>query len=174
MLVVSEQIFNDTISLISSDLNKDIDNIILNKLKKKYEGLCKDNSFILNNSINILKRSLGRIETSDNINYIKYDISYKCSNLSPNIGDKIDCYVNNKNKMGIIAYVRINEDFRTSDNNFDNSPLIIIIPNDIINEGTGNINDINIEQKLQIEILGTRIKYRNEKIQVVGKIIEKN
>ena len=76
--------------------------------------------------------------------------------------------------MGIIAYVRINEDFRTSDNNFDNSPLIIIIPNDIINEGTLNINDINIEQKLQIEILGTRIKYRNEKIQVVGKIIEKN
>ena len=48
---------------------------------------------------------------------------------------------------------------------------LIIIPNDIINEGTLNINDINIEQKLQIEILGTRIKYRNEKIQVVGKII---
>ena len=170
-MLVSEQIFNDTISLISLDLNKDIDNIILNKLKKKYEGLCKDNSFILNNSISILKRSLGRIETSDNINYIKYDISYKCYTLSPNIGDKIDCHVNNKNKMGIIAYIRIDEDFRISDNNFDNSPLIIIIPNDIINEGTLNINDINIEHKLQIEILGTRIKYRNEKIQVVGKII---
>ena len=173
-MLVSEQIFNDTISLISSDLNKDIDNIILNKLKKKYEGLCKDNSFILNNSINILKRSLGRIETSDNINYIKYDISYKCNTLSPTIGDKIDCHVNNINKMGIIAYIRIEDQYKTSDNNFDNSPLIIIIPNDIINEGSLNLNDINLEQKLQIEILGTRIKYRNEKIQVVGKILEKN
>ena len=85
----------------------------------------------------------------------------------------IDCYVNNINKMGIIAYIKIDDEYRISDNNFDNSPLIIIIPNDIINEGNININDINIEQKLQIEILGTRIKYRNEKIQVVGKIIEK-
>ena len=94
----------------------------------------------------------------------KYDISYKCGTLSPNIGDKIDCHVNNKNKMGIIAYIRIDDEFKTSDNNFDNSPLIIIIPNDIINGGSLNINDINIEQKLKIEILGTRIKYRNEKI----------
>ena len=76
--------------------------------------------------------------------------------------------------MGIIAYIRIEDEYKTSDNNFDNSPLIIIIPNDIINEGSLKINDINVEQKLQIEILGTRIKYRNEKIQVVGKIIEKN
>ena len=172
-MLVSEEIFNDTISLLSSDLNKDIDNIILNKLTKKYAGLCKDNSCILNNSINILKRSLGRIETNDNINYIKYDISYKCNTLSPQKTNIIDCYVNNINKMGIIAYIKIDDEYRISDNNFDNSPLIIIIPNDIINEGNININDINIEQKLQIEILGTRIKYRNEKIQVVGKIIEK-
>ena len=89
-MLVSEEIFNDTISLLSSDLNKDIDNIILNKLTKKYAGLCKDNSFILNNSINILKRSLGRIETNDNINYIKYDISYKCNTLSPQKTNIID------------------------------------------------------------------------------------
>lgn len=170
-MIISEQIYNDTISLISSDLNKDIDNIILYKLKKKYEGLCKDDSYILNNSINILKRSLGRIETNDNINYIKYDISYKCNVISPNIGDKIECYVNNINKMGVIAYIRIDEEYRTSENNFENSPLIIIIPNDIINEGELNINDINVEQKLNIEILGSRIKFRNEKIQIVGKII---
>ena len=79
--------------------------------------------------------------------------------------------VNNINKMGVIAYIRIDEEYRTSENNFENSPLIIIIPNDIINEGELNINDINVEQKLNIEILGSRIKFRNEKIQIVGKII---
>ena len=73
--------------------------------------------------------------------------------------------------MGVIAYIRIDEEYRTSENNFENSPLIIIIPNDIINEGELNINDINVEQKLNIEILGSRIKFRNEKIQIVGKII---
>ena len=104
-------------------------------------------------------------------NLIKYDISYKCNVISSNIGDKIECYVNNINKMGVIAYIRIDEEYRTSENNFENSPLIIIIPNDIINEGELNINDINVEQKLNIEILGSRIKFRNEKIQIVGKII---
>ena len=62
-MIISEQIFEDNVDLISSDLNKDIDNIILIKLQKKYEGLCRDNSFILKNSINISKRSMGKIET---------------------------------------------------------------------------------------------------------------
>ena len=43
------QIFNNNISIYPSDLNKDIDNIILSKLKKTYEGYCKDNCFVLNN-----------------------------------------------------------------------------------------------------------------------------
>ena len=34
-----------------------------------------------------------------------------------------------------------------------------------------NINDINIKQKIKIKVLATRIKYRNEKIQIVGTII---
>lgn len=171
MVVVSEQIFNDTISLISSDLNKDIDNIILYKLKKKYEGLCKDDCFILKNSINIIKRSIGQIETHDNINYIKYNISYKCDVLSPTKGDKIECRVSNISKMGIIAYIKIEDKYTTNDNDFENSPYIIIIPNDIINENNINTNDINVNQKLNIEILGSRIKYRNEKIQLVGRIV---
>ena len=173
-MIISEQIFNDTISLISSELNKDIDNILLDKLKKQYQGLCKDDSFILNNSINIIKRSMGRIETFDNINYIKYDISYKCDTISPNKGDKIldnKCVVSNINKMGIIAYFQIDEKYKTSENDFDNSPLIIIIPNTSISESDLNINDINIGQKINVEILGHRIKYRNEKVQVVGKIV---
>jgi len=173
-MIISEQLFNDTVSLISSELNKDIDNILLFKLKKQYEGLCKDDSFILKNSINIVKRSMGRIETFDNINYIKYDISYKCDTISPNKGDKIldkKCVVSNINKMGIIAYFQIDEKYKVSDNDFDNSPLIIIIPNDTINDSDLNLNDITIGRKIDVEILGHRIKYRNEKVQIVGKIL---
>ena len=79
--------------------------------------------------------------------------------------------VSNINKMGIIAYFQIDEKYKTTDNDFDNSPLIIIIPNEIINESDLNLNDITIGRKLDIEILGHRIKYRNEKVQIVGKIL---
>ena len=170
-MIISEQVFNNIISLNSHDLNKDINNIILRKLRKQFEGLCKDNCYILKNSINIIKRSVGRIETYDNINFIKYDISYKCNVISPNKGDEIDCIVSNKNKMGIIAYIKIDSKYQVSDNELDNSPLIIIIPNDMINESDFNINDINIKQNIKIKVLGSRIKYRNEKIQIVGTII---
>jgi len=170
-MIISEQLFEDNVDLISSDLNKDIDNIILIKLQKKYEGLCRDNSFILKNSIKILKRYMGKIETYDNINFVKYDVSYKCDTISLKIGDKIECFVSNKNKMGIIAYIKLDEKYKSSDNDFENSPLIIIIPNDIINDTDIKLNNINLQDKLKIEILGHRIKYRNEKIQVVGKII---
>ena len=49
--------------------------------------------------------------------------------------------------------------------------IINDITNDIINDTDIKLNNINLQDKLNIEILGHRIKYRNEKIQVVGKII---
>ena len=170
-MIISEQLFDNTISLNSSDLNKDIDNIILIKLKKQYEGLCKDNCFILKNSINIIKRSMGQIETYNNTNIIKYDIKYKCNIISPKVGDIIKCIVSNKNKMGVIAYIKMDEKYEHADNDLDNSPLIIIIPNDLMVENEYNIDDIIIKQTLSVEILDFRIKYRNEKIQIVGKIV---
>lgn len=168
-MIISEQVFNNTISLNPNDLNKDINNITLLKLKKQYEGLCKDDCYILKNSIVILKRSMGRIETYDNVSVVKYDIMYKCSIISPKQNEEIECIVSNKNKMGIIAYIKIDDKYNSYDNDLDNSPLIIILPNDMINDI--NINDINIKQKIKIQVLATRIKYRNEKIQIVGKII---
>ena len=69
--------------------------------------------------------------------------------------------------MGIIGYIKIDEKYSKSDNPFENSPLIVIVPEDKID----NINDINVGQKLKTEILNYRIKFRNEQIQVVCKIV---
>jgi len=172
-MIITEQLFEDRISLLSTELNKDIDNIILLKLQKLYGDLCKDNYFIFKNSINILNRSIGNIESYNNENYIKYNIKYKCDIISLNKGDNIECFVSNINKMGIIAYIKIDEKYKLNDDDdFKISPLIIIIPNDMINESHINFNDINIKQLLKIEVLDLRIKYRNNKIQVVGKIIQ--
>jgi len=166
-MFIANQIFNNNISLYSSELNKDIDNILLLKLKKTYEGFCKDNCFILNNSIKIISRSLGNIETHDNKNIVKYDVKYSCDVISPSVGEQIEIIVNNITKMGIIGHIKIDDKYSKSDDPFKNSPLIIIIPEDKIE----NINDINIGQKIKSEILNYRIKFRNEQIQVVCKIV---
>ena len=79
--------------------------------------------------------------------------------VKPTKGEVIEAIVSNINKMGIIGYIKVDEKYSTSDNTFDNSPLIIIVPNDMITNY--DINDINIGQKLKVEILGFRIKFRN-------------
>ena len=160
-MFITNQLFNNNISLYPSDLNKNIDNIILLKLKKIYEGYCKDNCFILNNSINIINRTIGKIETYENKNVIKYSKTYSCDINSPTNGEQIEVIVSNINKMGVIAYIKIDTKYSISDNTFDNSPLIVIIPNDMItNYDTSNIN---IGQKLKVEIMGFRIKFRNSR-----------
>ena len=166
-MYITNQVFTNNISLYPTDLNKDIDNIILLKLKNTYEGYCKDNCFILNNSINMINKSLGKIETHENKNIIKYNVKYSCDIISPSIGEQIDGIVNNITKMGVICHIKIDEKYSKSDKPFENSPLIVIIPEDKIE----NINDINIGQKLKSEILNYRIKFRNEQIQVVCKIV---
>lgn len=168
-MYITNQIFNNNISLYATDLNKDIDNILLLNLKKTYEGYCKDNSLILHNSIEIINKSLGKIETHENKNVIKYDVKYKCDIISPTNGEKLKIKVENINKSGIIGYVKIDPKYSKSDNLFDNSPLLIMIPNDEIHNY--NINDINVGQELNVEVLGFRIKFRNDKIQVICKII---
>ena len=164
---ITNQIFSNNISLYPHELNKDIDNIILLKLKKLFEGYCKDNCFVLNNSINMINKSLGKIETHENKNIIKYDVKYSCDIISPSKGQEIDIIVNSVNKMGIIGYIKIDEKYSKSDKPFENSPLIIIIPEDLID----NINDINIGQKIKASILDYRIKFRNEQIQIICKMV---
>jgi DNA-directed RNA polymerase subunit E'/Rpb7 len=164
---ITNQIFSNNISLYPHELNKDIDNIVLLKLKKLFEGYCKDNCFVLNNSINMINKSLGKIETHENKNIIKYDVKYSCDIISPSKGQEIDIIVNSVNKMGIIGYIKIDEKYSKSDKPFENSPLIIIIPEDLID----NINDINIGQKIKASILDYRIKFRNEQIQIICKMV---
>ena len=63
--------------------------------------------------------------------------------------------------MGVIGYIEIDDKYSKSEKPFENSPLLVMVPNDEINNY--NVNDINIGQKLKVEILGYRIKFKMTK-----------
>ena len=70
--------------------------------------------------------------------------------------------------MGIIAYIKMNKiikDYRGS-NTLEDSPLIIIIPIDDIKE----IDKLQVNDKIDIEVIASRIKFNANKIQIIGKI----
>ena len=165
--MINEQIINSTLSLTPSDLTGDIDNIIKERLKSEFEGKCHDNGFIIRSSLSVIKRSVGSIETHNNLSSLKYNITFKAKIISPNEGDVIECFVSNINKMGILAYIKIGG---KNDDGIESSPLIIIIPRNYFDEQSSkNIDDLTKNQSLNVRVVGVRTKYKSDKIQVVAK-----
>ena len=166
MSYINEQLLTTTLIIDPKDLHNDIDNIIKYKLKEKYEGKCHEDGYIIKDSIIIIKRSIGKVSTNNGKSSIKYIITYKAKIINPSEGDEFNVFVQNINKMGVIAYIKINEKKMTTP---EDSPLIIMIPNEYFEGSSKNIDDLTIGQSIQIKVIGYRIKYQSDKIQVIAR-----
>ena len=165
MSYISEQLLTTVLILDPRDLNNDIDNTIKHKLTETIEGKCHEDGFIVQDSIRIIKRSMGNIVTNNNKSEIKFTIRYKAKVISPSINDELSVVINNINKMGVLGYIKLSESDTSKD-----SPLIIMIPKEyFVDETIRNIDDLTIGQKIDVVVIGSRIKYRSENIQVIAK-----
>jgi|TARA_Y100000389_G_C17448940_1_gene513400 DNA-directed RNA polymerase subunit E'/Rpb7 len=164
MSYISDQIINSRINLFAKDINSDIDNIIRIKLKDEVEGKGNECGYIIKDSIKIIKRSIGQVTTLNNKSMIKYALTYSCKIISPSPGDIIKSYISNINKMGVISYIKLNDD-----DIFENSPMIIMIPKEYFNNSTRNFEDLTIGQSLEVSVIGSREKWKNDKISIVAK-----
>ena len=161
---VSKQMLTQTLSIPAKEITGNLDVIIKNNLKDRLEGICSEVGYILPESINIIKRNIGMVQTRNNKSTINYLINYSADVLSPSEGEIYEVYVNNINKMGVISYIKLND----SDTH-ETSPLIIMIPKDFMDSSILNIEDLHIGQRLKVIIVGSRIKIYSDKIQVVAR-----
>ena len=68
--------------------------------------------------------------------------------------------------MGLIGYLETVQDKKYT---IKNTPIIFIIPKEYLSD---NLNDtFQAKQKIKIEVLEARIKYKSSQIQVVGKLV---
>ena len=162
MTYINNQILETNLNINSKHLNKDINGLILYKLKEKYENICTEHGFIKKDSIELINRKLGTINTINNISYISYIVKYSAEIINPSEGDILQIVVDRVNKMGVLGYININND------NFESSPIIIIVPNEYFNENTRDIKSITKNQKINVTIIGCRVKYGNQKIQIIA------
>tara|TARA_Y100001958_G_scaffold159682_1_gene162418 strand:- start:2167 stop:2685 length:519 start_codon:yes stop_codon:yes gene_type:complete len=166
---ITDELLDITINIDIKDINKNINEIIINKIKNRIEGVCIDNGFIIKNSVNIVNKSIGKIINVNNKSFIEYNIKYSSKLLSPKKDNIINCYIDNINKLGIIAYIKLSEivDIEDdSDSDLNSSPFIIIIPEKEIDD----ITKYNIGDNLDIKVVATRIKYQSDKIQIIAEI----
>ena len=159
----SSQILTTTINIEPRNIKGDISKLVLYNLKKRYEGVCNKDGYIKKDSIEIVNRSIGMMKIIDNVSYITYHITYKALVISPSIGDKISCIISSNNKMGLIGYVKDNEI-----DTIEDSPFVIIIPREYFSD-VSDIDDININDKINVVIDNYRTKYLGKQIQIVAK-----
>ncbi len=164
---ITEQLLTTNLFVNASQVNRNIDNVIKSNLKEQIEGLCYEDGYIVKDSVRIVNKSMGKIVVNDNVSSVSYSIKYKAKIISPSDGDIIESYVSNVNKMGVVSYIKL-----SGGDSSEESPMVIMIPKDYFDSSIYNIDDINVGQKLNVVVVGTRIKYRSEKIQIIAKLNE--
>lgn len=164
MSVISDQILKTKLTVPSSEIQKDIDSVVRDKLQNLVEGVCYEDGFILKGSCKVIKRSPGKIVSHNNKAGIQYTITYHAKIISPSPGDVYQAHIDNVNKMGAIAYIKVK-----SADTLEESPLIIIIPKNYFEGTRWNLEDLTKEQVITVEVVGERTRYQSNKIQVVAK-----
>lgn len=156
-----------TIHISSKDIyrTKDIDGLIKFHLKKRIENVCGKYGYVLEDSVSIVKRSIGKIVTHNGDSKVEFNITYKMETISPCNGDIYEVIIDNVTKMGIISYLNFDD---KKLNSVKESPVLVIIPQIYLDE---DLSIYTKNKKVQIEVLDKRIKYRAKQIQVIGKIV---
>ena len=164
MSYISEQLLTSVLILNPNDLNSDIDSIVRIKLKENIEGKSYEDGYIIEDSVRIIQRSMGKIVTNGKKSEIKYLIKYKAKVVSPSENDEINIIISSINKLGIIGYIQLNEGDTSEE-----SPMLIMVPKEYFNESTRNFNDLTVGQKMDVVTVGIRSKFNSSNIQVIAK-----
>ena len=162
MSYLKEQLLTETILIQSSNITKtkNIEGYIEKYIANNYENKCDNNSYIVKDSVQLINRSIGLIRTINRKNYIEYKIIFKVKSITPSINDVFNTTINSITKMGIISYLKMNDEM-----NIDTSPIIFIIPSEYMNDTKYKIND-----NLKVKVLNIRSRFKGKQIQIVSEI----
>lgn len=155
--------FKTNVILKPYEINENFDAIILKKLKAIYENVCSKYGYIKNNSIKILKRSIGTIKTQHFNGNVCFDVVCIAEICNPIQGSIIKCKVKAKNSLGLLA-----------EGYYDKIPILeIIVPK--ISAGIQsevNLDTISIGQEIKIEVCGKKYQLFDKHISIIGKAIK--
>lgn len=146
-----DTILTDKICLDPSMIRHGVQEVILDKLRDKFEGVCTHHGYIKPNSIIIQKCSLGQVRTFSLNGAVVYSVLYKARVCNPAIGSIITAKIINMNKFGYLAESM--------------SILEIIIPKD------ANTKEYNQFDLISVQIIGKKFELGDKKLSIVGKII---
>jgi DNA-directed RNA polymerase subunit E'/Rpb7 len=159
--IYNKNILTTKIKIKANQLNKNYKKYILIKLQKEYEGVFTKFGLIKKDTIEIIKLSLGIIEQNSFEGNILYNVQFKADLCNPTIGSIILCTVKNLNNFGILCTATDGED----------SIIEVIVPKkSLAIKSDIDLNNIKIDDKVFIEIMGKKQELNDTKIKCIGKI----
>lgn len=147
----------ESLALKNLPRGSDIDGYLLNIVKNKIGNKCIDIGFIDKNSIKILSRSIGKINTSHFNGEIYYNLKLEGAVCKPSEGNKVKAKVVGKNKIGLFAVL---------------GPLQIVIAS-AHHEDTSFLDKLEKGDEIITEIVNYKYQLNDDHIKVIGKFIRK-
>ena len=155
--------FRSNIQLTPKEMASDFQDVILKKLKNNLENVCSRHGFIKNDSIKIIKRSIGQFKKQHFNGNIMFELQCIAEICNPAQGSIIKCKVKAKNSLGILA-----------EGYYGDVPILeIIIPK--ISAGIQseiNIDTVLIGEEINIEVCGKKYQLYDKHISIIGKAIK--
>lgn len=156
--IYNERLIEKKVSINFNELTKNMDELLLKKLKMLYENKCNESGFIQKDSIELIKRTNGYISQYTDLSNIQFNIIFKCMVCNPSPNLIVDCKIIEIIKPGLIAEL---------------FPLSIIIPSQI-HTNKKIFNSLNIGDNITVKIIDSKFKKNENEIQAVGSLVEDN
>jgi len=155
-------LLEEYIYLKPADLNNKIDDIIMQKLKRKVEGKCIKVGYVVPDSIKILTRSLGIVNNTNFDGITMYKVKYCVDVCNPAVGQIIHCSVFNIDKSQVICYI----------DNPETSPLEVFL---FKHHHTGNTEfaGLKIGDMVSVRVGGSKWEYRDKQIITIAQFVGK-
>jgi DNA-directed RNA polymerase subunit E'/Rpb7 len=156
----SEAVFEQRVVLTPKEINftekKSINVLILSKLRELIENKCSKHGFVLPGTIEILSRSLGRVENGRFTGAFVYQVQARGKVLVPVDGAIVRGTILKKNKMGLYVYYR--------------NAFRIMIPRDF-HLGDSRYESLKIGDEIAVELKKSRFQINDNYIISVGVLV---
>ena len=144
----------DSIKVLPSEIDSDLDNTILSKLKNKIGDKCNVYGFIKKDSIVIHNKSKPKIISAHFDGSLYYKIEYTADIINPKKESSLNCKIIKKNKHGILA---------------NNSCIYVVIPYVFNNINYyDKLNKFNIHDNINVIIKNVNYDINDNQINVFG------
>ena len=155
-----KQIINEKITLKFSDVNSNLENILLEKVKSKIEGKCINHGYVKTNSVKLVTYSCGELFSDS----IIFDLVIECLISCPFESMILECKVVSSTKVGIKCYINDDSDI---------NPYLIFVARDH-NYNNAKFSNISIEDIIYVRVIGHRFELNDTFISVIAELVEED